>query len=117
MTVFPSLARFFKSKITCKAVVESNPVVGSSKKMIPGLVISSTPIDVLFLYPPLIPLMKVLPTFTSAQLTNPTSLIRSYTILCFYYSVSFTLRLQANWKHYLGVKVPKSASSCITYPI
>lgn len=67
--------------------MESKPVVGSSKKIIPGLVINYTPIEVLFLYPPLIPLMKVFPTFTSAQLTRPSSLIRSYTILCFYYSV------------------------------
>lgn len=58
-------------------MVESKPVVGSSKKIMPGFVISSTPIEVLFLYPPLIPLIKVLPTFTSAQLTKPNSLIKS----------------------------------------
>jgi hypothetical protein len=43
--------------------------------MIPGFVTSSTPIDVLFLSPPEIPLMKVLPIFVSAQELRPKSLI------------------------------------------
>jgi hypothetical protein len=49
MTVLPSFAKFLRRRITCKAVVESSPVVGSSKNMILGLVINSTPIEVLFL--------------------------------------------------------------------
>lgn len=40
------------------AVNESNPVVGSSKNIIWGSVISSTPIDVLFLSPPETPLTR-----------------------------------------------------------
>jgi hypothetical protein len=36
-----------------------------------GFVISYTPIDVLFLYPPDIPFKKLLPTFTSAHAFNP----------------------------------------------
>ena len=55
---FPDNARFFNIVITFKAVAESNPVVGSSKKIILGLVINSTPIDVLFLSPPEIPRLK-----------------------------------------------------------
>ena len=71
MIVLPSSASFFNNNITCRAVVESNPVVGSSKNITPGFVISSTPIEVLLRSPPLMPLMNVLPTFTSAQLLNP----------------------------------------------
>jgi len=117
MTVFPSRAKFFKRSITCSAVVESRPVVGSSRKIILGLTISSTPIEVLFLYPPLIPLIKVFPTLTSAQLDSPNYLIRSSTILFFYSTETFVLKLQAKLKHSRGVNMPKSASSCITYPI
>ena len=77
ITVLPYWASFFNSKITCKAVVESNPVVGSSKKIIPGFVTSSTPIDVLFLSPPEIPLMKVFPILVLAHELNPKSTMSS----------------------------------------
>lgn len=96
ITVLPCLARVFKSSITCKAVVESRPVVGSSRNMILGLVMSSTPIEVRFLYPPLMPLMKAFPTLTSAQLIKPSYNIKSCTILCLSYLLTFILRLQAN---------------------
>lgn len=82
--------------MTCKAVVESKPVVGSSRKMMLGFVISSTPIEVRFLSPPLIPLMKAFPTFTSAQLVSPSSNIRSSTILCRSSLLTFILRLHEN---------------------
>jgi len=39
-------------------VYESRPVVGSSRKIKLGLVISSTPIEVLFLSPPDTPLTR-----------------------------------------------------------
>jgi hypothetical protein len=83
MTVLPSLAKFFKRRMTWRAVVESRPVVGSSRKIMLGLTMSSTPIEVLFLSPPLIPFIKAFPTFTSAQLDSPSYLIRSSTILYF----------------------------------
>jgi len=44
--------------MTDVAVKESSPVVGSSKKTKLGSVISSTPIDVLFLSPPDTPLTR-----------------------------------------------------------
>lgn len=44
--VLPRLEILASSWITCKAVVESKPVVGSSKNMMLGFVISSMPIDV-----------------------------------------------------------------------
>jgi len=52
MTVLPVCARSLRVSMTDVAVNESKPVVGSSKKMRLGSVISSTPIEVLFLSPP-----------------------------------------------------------------
>jgi hypothetical protein len=117
MTVLPYCASFLRSKMTCKAVVESSPVVGSSRKMIPGLVTNSTPIDVLFRYPPEIPLMKVFPIFVSAHELKPKSLISSLTLSLISSSLNPSVSLAANRKHSLGVKVPSKASYCITYPI
>jgi len=92
-------------------------VVGSSRKIIPGFVTNSTPIEVLFRYPPDIPLMNVFPIFVLAHELNPRSTI-SYSTLSFScYSFKFKVSLAANKKHYLGVSVPSNASSCITYPI
>jgi hypothetical protein len=59
--VLPAFDRLFSALITFKAVVESRPVVGSSKNIIDGLISNSTPIDVLFFYPPDIPLMRASP--------------------------------------------------------
>ena len=56
MTVLPLKARSLRSSITEVAVKESRPVVGSSKKIKLGSVISSTAIEVLFLSPPDTPL-------------------------------------------------------------
>lgn len=56
--VLPVLASSLKISITDVAVNESNPVVGSSKKTRFGSVISSTPMEVLFLSPPDTPLTK-----------------------------------------------------------
>ena len=44
--------------MTDVAVKESSPVVGSSKKIRFGSVISSTPMEVLFLSPPETPFIK-----------------------------------------------------------
>lgn len=85
--------------------------------MILGLVINSTPIEVLFLSPPLIPLIRLLPTRVSAQVVNPNCLIRFSTLLNFSSLDYINLRSAANWKHSLGVKVANNASYCITYPI
>jgi len=49
MMVLPYLAKVFKNLIKLNEVVESNPVVGSSKKIIDGFTRSYNPIDVLFL--------------------------------------------------------------------
>lgn len=52
MMVLPCLDILFKSKRTAFAVLESKPVVGSSRNKMDGSVISSIPILVLFLSPP-----------------------------------------------------------------
>ena len=49
MIVRPYFARVFKNLIRFRDVVESNPVVGSSRKMIEGFTRSYNPIEVLFL--------------------------------------------------------------------
>jgi hypothetical protein len=64
MIVFPQLASSLNVSITEVAVNESNPVVGSSKNISYGSVISSTPIDVLFLSPPDIPFNNGPPILT-----------------------------------------------------
>lgn len=58
MTVLPLKAKSLRISITDVAVNESRPVVGSSKKIRLGSVISSTPIEVLFLSPPETPLTR-----------------------------------------------------------
>jgi len=58
ITVLPFYANYFNKLITFRAVSLSSPVVGSSRNIILGLVSSSTPIDVLFLSPPEIPLIN-----------------------------------------------------------
>lgn len=59
--VLPYFARELRSFITWVAVNESRPVVGSSKNIRLGSVMSSTPMDVLFLSPPETPLMRYPP--------------------------------------------------------
>lgn len=61
--VLPLIANSFNVSITKVAVNESRPVVGSSKKIRVGSVMSSTPIEVLFLSPPETPLTKGPPIF------------------------------------------------------
>lgn len=58
MIVLPVKAKSLRISITEVAVNESRPVVGSSKKIKFGSVMSSTPIEVLFLSPPETPLTK-----------------------------------------------------------
>jgi len=57
ITVLPCLASLLRNLIRLRDVVESKPVVGSSKKIMEGLISSSKPIDVLFFSPPEIPLI------------------------------------------------------------
>jgi len=52
ITVLPLIANSLKVSTTEVAVKESKPVVGSSKNIKFGSVISSTPMEVLFLSPP-----------------------------------------------------------------
>lgn len=117
-TVRPDFASLLRKRITLRAVVESNPVVGSSRKMIDGLMSNSTPMEVLFFSPPEIPLISALPTYVSAHFDSPSTCIVSSTLSFLSSGVSFTsLILAINLKHSLGVNVANSKSSCITYPI
>lgn len=117
-TFTPRSASCLRFSITCSAVEESNPVVGSSKNSKLGFESSSTPIEVRFLSPPEIPFIKLFPIMVSAHLSKPNSAINSWT-LWFFSSVlkSYNLRLAAKVNAYLGVKVGSKISSCITYAI
>ena len=57
MIVIPNSFIFSKHSITCNALKESSPVVGSSKNNRLGLLINSIPILTLFFSPPEIPLI------------------------------------------------------------
>lgn len=71
MTVRPSfLARSPRVSITEVAVKESSPVVGSSKKIKLGSVMSSTPIDVRLRSPPDTPFTSGPPILVFLHLVN-----------------------------------------------
>lgn len=117
-TVLPVFANLLRVWTTCRAVVESKPVVGSSKKIIEGLISNYTPIDVLFFSPPETPLITLLPTYVSAHFCRPNDVMICSTCYFFYSADSpINLILAINAKVSLGVNVGKSKSSCITYPI
>ena len=59
------LGNFFKSLTILKAVDESRPLVGSSRKSRDGLVISSYPIDIRLRSPPDTPLRNHPPILVS----------------------------------------------------
>jgi len=89
MTLTPLRLSTFKSSTTCRAVELSNPVVGSSKNSMDGLVSNSTPIDVLFLSPPEIPRISEFPTLVFLHLVRPNSLIKRFTLSVFCSSFKF----------------------------
>ena len=117
MIVLPRFAIEERSWITWRAVVESRPVVGSSKQIMFGFVMSQIPIDVRFRSPPETPLMNVLPILTLQQSLRPSYWMSSSTRSDFQNYVISSFKSAANWKHYFGVNVPNKASSCITQPI
>ena len=65
--VIPLSLKDYTVFIIDKALVESNPVVGSSKNNKFGFYINSIPILTLFFSPPLIPLLLTSPTIVSAH--------------------------------------------------
>lgn len=70
IVLFLEWASFFKRLIITKAVKESRPDVGSSSRMQYGSLTNSTPIEVLFLSPPEIPLIIALPMSVSAHFSS-----------------------------------------------
>ena len=63
ITVLYPINYFLKTLMTIKAVAASNPVVGSSRNRISGLVTNSIPILVRFLSPPDTPRIKSSPIY------------------------------------------------------
>lgn len=77
--VIPNFLRDFKILINSKAMLESRPVVGSSKNNKLGFCINSTPTLTLFLSPPDKPLIFTSPTLVSWHFYNLKRLIISST--------------------------------------
>ena len=114
-TLTPHLDRCLRSSITERAVEESSPVVGSSRKSIEGFVSSSTPIEVRFLSPPEIPLIISFPTYVFAHFWIPSSTISDSTFSFRYLGERLGIRrLAMKLNASRGEKVANRISSCIT---
>ena len=100
--------------MTYKAVEESSPVVGSSKKIKLGFVRSSTPILALLRSPPDTPLIILFPILVLEHFPKPSPAISCSTLSRFSYSDMCNLRLAENMNASLGVKVANNISSCMT---
>ena len=115
ITVLPDNARFCKTSTTCWAVNESSPVVGSSKNIKLGSVISSTPIDVRLRSPPDTPFTSGPPIFVSAAFSRPRLMISLSTTSLWFESGGSFIRA-ANSRHSRTVSICSNTSSCCTYP-
>lgn len=99
ITVLPAPASLFRNLMRLRDVVESSPVVGSSKKIMEGLMSSSKPIEVRFFSPPDTPRMRVSPIHVFLHFSNPRFLIVRFTLFSFSASVrSGSLRSVTNLK-------------------
>lgn len=112
MIVLPLFAKALRIRMRIVAVYESSPVVGSSRKIKLGFVISSTPIEHLFLSPPETPFITAPPIFVFSHLVNLRSSKISLTRYTFESSDPCSLSFAANIRHSLTEKVWKSTSSC-----
>ena len=83
MTVLPCFESLFKNLMRLREVVESKPVVGSSRKIIEGFINNYRPIDVLFFSPPDTPLILVSPIYVSLHFSSPKFFITRLTNLTF----------------------------------
>ena len=110
----PLLASVLSSFAILRAVEESNPLVGSSKKSRDGFVMSSNPIDVLLRSPPDSPLDMKPPSLWSQHFYRPSLQMTESTRdqICF----SFRARriLQAKVNNSLGERQMGSTSSYCT---
>ena len=95
-------------------VKESKPDVGQSKMITCGSLISSKPIEVLFLQPPEIPFMNFPPTITSKQLQSFSCLLSLSIFQSFSPLEQSSLRLAAKVRVQRTVRVDISTSVCIT---
>mmetsp|Transcript_12770 Transcript_12770/g.38319 ORF Transcript_12770/g.38319 Transcript_12770/m.38319 type:complete len:354 (+) Transcript_12770:657-1718(+) len=116
-TVAPAFATFFSSCTTVRAENESRPDVGSSRKTIFGLVMRSTPTEVLLRCPPEMPGFSADPTRTSAHSSRPSSTRRLCTrpSRSAEDSVAGSRSAAEKLSASRGVVVGSRASSCMTY--
>ena len=119
MMVRPFRARVWRVFTTWWALVESNPVVGSSSHKSEGFDKSWTPILVLLFSPPLQPLCALLPILVSAASFKLSSKMTSSTS-CFL-SFASTEDGSRSWAAYVRVSrtvnVGRRISCCITYAL
>lgn len=101
-----------KTSMTVSAVNESNPVVGSSRKMREGSVINSTPMEHRFLSPPETPLTNGPPILVSAALFSFSSSRISSTTVLIWLPPFGNLSQAANVRHSQTVNVCIRISSC-----
>ena len=104
MIVLPFLASLFKVSTIYKALKLSRPDVGSSNRITDGLVMISTPIDVLFLSPPDISFLVTDPIIVLQAAFKDNSSNNSLTNSSCYSCGIFNLNLAAKVKASLGVK-------------
>jgi hypothetical protein len=97
-----------------RALKLSNPEVGSSRRRTEGSVISSTPIDALFLSPPDNVLCFAEPIGVFEALASPNSFINASTLSSYSLCGTASFSLAAKVKASLGVKCSNSTSSYMT---
>mmetsp|Transcript_111576 Transcript_111576/g.315579 ORF Transcript_111576/g.315579 Transcript_111576/m.315579 type:complete len:260 (+) Transcript_111576:1180-1959(+) len=120
--VQPLLASSLTVHITCQALNESKPVVGSSRNTMEGRVMSSTPMLTRFLSPLLMPFRLGPPIGLSQQSDSPSDRNSSEMWLCNCPVASSLDRCVAGSRSLAekrrasrGVSVAKNSSFCITY--
>lgn len=107
----PRSASFFNSWQIFRAEKESSPDVGSSRNMMLGFVISSYPMDVLFLSPPEIPFFSTFPTWVCWQFISCRAWIKDSTLELIWFAFKVVLILHAKLNSSRGVREPRSSSS------
>mmetsp|Transcript_7214 Transcript_7214/g.21995 ORF Transcript_7214/g.21995 Transcript_7214/m.21995 type:complete len:228 (-) Transcript_7214:231-914(-) len=116
--VRPRSAKCLSVCITFRALNESSPLVGSSRKMRDGLVTSSVPMLTRFLSPPLTPRFRSLPMYESFTWLKPNSVITAsaFSRRCFSLNFFFgSLRFAENLICSVTVTSANMLSSCSTY--
>ena len=111
----PLFASYLNILEIYSAVCESRPEVGSSRISKLGFVISSYPIEVLFLSPPDSPFLMTFPIGTFLQPKSRSLFNMDWILIsCSFRVIPLVVSYTANLKHSSGVIVSINTSSCWT---